>query len=140
MRNKPTGTDLILVARKVLVDQIIPALSEDKRVTARMIAKAMNIASREIEAGDWPMKQALERLAAIIGKDAESEVEFAESTPGALERVVGELSAIVARRIREGEFDRESELRQQVHRHLLAATLDKLKEDDPRYLEAEGFV
>ena len=140
MRNKPTGTDLILVARKALVDEIIGQLPEDKKNIARQIARAMNIASREIDAGDWPLKNSLTRIVEIFGKEAEDDMEFALKTPGAIERVLKDFTATLSRRIREGEFDQESESRQQVQAHLLAFVLDKLQEDDPKYLESEGFA
>jgi len=140
VRNKPTGTDLIILARKVLVERLTAALPEDLRHDARLVARAMNIASREIEAGEWPLKRALERLSEIMGKEVDSEIEFAESSPGALERVVGELNRQLSERIRAGEFDSDSSTKDQVRDHLLQTSLDKLREDDPRYLESQGFA
>lgn len=139
MRNKPTGVDLLLVARKSLVEQLIPSLPEEKRGAARLIARAINIASREAENGEKPLRDALERVSEVLGKDVKSEIEFAQSSPDALERVLGELSVTLSKRIRAGEFDATSKLRDKVHGHLLATTLDKLREDDPRFLEAEGL-
>jgi len=139
MRNKPTGTDLIFVARRTLVDSLIPNLSDDLRPMARQIARAMNIAGREIEAGDWPLRRALERIVEILGKEAKYDAEYAQSTPGALDRTLGEMSAELSRRIREGEFDGSGALREEIRGHLLGCTLDKLREDDPKYLEDEGF-
>jgi hypothetical protein len=51
MRENPSGKDLLDIAREVLREELIPALPADKKYSALMIANAMAIVMRQIEAG-----------------------------------------------------------------------------------------
>ena len=47
MNDRPDATELLAIARRTLLDELLPRLPEELRYTALMIANAMAIASRE---------------------------------------------------------------------------------------------
>ncbi|OWT55646.1 DUF6285 domain-containing protein [Candidimonas nitroreducens] len=51
MLDLPHGPELLDTARRSLLEEILPALPPEQGYTARMIAKAMAIAARELECG-----------------------------------------------------------------------------------------
>src|SRR3546814_15723700 len=48
MNNRPYGNELLDVARRTLLDEILPLLPPEKTYDALMVASAMSIASREL--------------------------------------------------------------------------------------------
>lgn len=52
MREQPQAEDLLHYAREVLLQEIIPALPKELRLTGFMIANAMGIATRQMQNGD----------------------------------------------------------------------------------------
>lgn len=50
MRVEPRGAELLRVARAELLDALLPTIPESHRYAARMVANAMAIAARELEA------------------------------------------------------------------------------------------
>ena len=65
MRVEPGGAELLRVARAELLEQLLPHLPASRHYTARMVANAMAIAARELDAPDLrPID--LARLAAEI--------------------------------------------------------------------------
>ena len=55
MNNQPCGYDLLVTARQLLLDELLPVLPPQARYKALMIANAMGMAGREMkadEAGD----------------------------------------------------------------------------------------
>ncbi len=49
MTNQPDGAALLASARSTLMTQLLPLLPPDKAYAARMIARAMGIAARELQ-------------------------------------------------------------------------------------------
>ncbi len=49
MNNRPNGGELLAVARRTLLDQLLPLLPVSKSYEALMIANAMAIAARELD-------------------------------------------------------------------------------------------
>ena len=49
MNNRPHGNELLTVARRVLLDDLLPQLPADKTYDVLMIANAMAIAARELQ-------------------------------------------------------------------------------------------
>jgi hypothetical protein len=49
MKNRPFGNELLTVARRTLLDELLPLLPPEKAYEALMVAKAMAIAARELE-------------------------------------------------------------------------------------------
>ena len=65
--NLPAAADLLAIARETLLRDIRPQLDEEGRHAAAMIANAMAIAARELEAANAPPDREHERqLAADI--------------------------------------------------------------------------
>ena len=51
MRTEPHGVELLQLARKTLLDEVIPTVPEAHRYALRMVANAIGIAARELAAG-----------------------------------------------------------------------------------------
>lgn len=119
MRDKPDGAALLRVALDTLRDDVVPAVSEERRLAALMIANAVGIVLRELEAGDGPERAAHGRLAAMY--DAPQSGAF-------------DLSWRLARDIRNGAFDPPGPRREMLRTHLMRTTRDRLKEVNPKYL------
>lgn len=62
MRIKPTGTDLLTISRRTLLDELLPLLPESAHYSARMVANAMAIAQRQLDAGDNGLSTDLAQL------------------------------------------------------------------------------
>jgi hypothetical protein len=67
MRELPSGPELLVIAREVLLAELLPHLPEDKVLTARMVANAMGIAAREAAQDPGWMSNAHARMAALTG-------------------------------------------------------------------------
>jgi len=52
MHNQPEAQNLLLTARRLLLDQLVPELEGSRKYEALMIANAMGIAARESVAGE----------------------------------------------------------------------------------------
>ena len=68
MNNHPNAQELLAIARDTFTAEILPALPETLRYTGLMIANAMAIAQREIEAGEAPARAELERLRKLLSE------------------------------------------------------------------------
>src|SRR3546814_14117978 len=79
MNNRPHGNELLTVARRVLLDDLLPLLPADKTYDVLMIAHAMAIAARELQhhgAHDGQSSQAIaqfSRQASLPQPDADTE-------------------------------------------------------------------
>ena len=62
---EPHAPDLLATARDVLLNEILPALPPEKHLAARMVANAMAIAARAVEAAAPPAHDATALAAAI---------------------------------------------------------------------------
>ena len=51
MRTEPHGAELLQLARKTLLEEIVPTVPEAHRYALRMVANAIGIAARELDAG-----------------------------------------------------------------------------------------
>ena len=92
MLDRPDGSELLAVARQTLLERIVPALPEDLRYDALMVANAIAIAAREMNQTSQAIDREREALAALLGA-AGQDLDLA-----GLRRALG-------RRIREGAFD-----------------------------------
>lgn len=119
MREKPTAEDLLTIARQTLLDDVARTLSGETRYQALMIASAMDIARRQIEAGDAALNDEARALTDLLGSE------------GALK----ELNARLAADIRAGAFDSADDRQAAMLKILTDATLAKVRESNPRYLE-----
>jgi hypothetical protein len=113
---------LISVARAALTEDIVPNVPAERRYTALMLGNALGIATRELEAGNRPREEALERLQALY-PDAPREPDLE-----ALERRL-------AADIRGGTHD-SGATHEAVAAYLEARTRDQVAISNPRYLQA----
>lgn len=63
--DRPDAAELLAVARKTLLEELVPALPEEKRYQALMIANALAIAGRALAA---PPAEDLAGLEALAGE------------------------------------------------------------------------
>ena len=115
MRDKPSAADLLNTARRVLAEDLLPALPREKRYAALMVAAAMATAAREAEAGDAPLIVEREALAALYGEDTSLE----------------DLNRRFAADLRAGRFDDAPDAALDILRR---SVLHRLAECNPRYL------
>lgn len=61
------GMRLLQLARRELLEQVLPEISGEARYRVRLIAKAMKIAIQELESGGEPPGEVVAGLAALAG-------------------------------------------------------------------------
>lgn len=128
MQNRPDGVELLDIARRTLLDSLLPALPKEKHYEALMIANAMATASRELasyQANAAPGNAAIDAFLASVPAEAEPDGAQGVADEDALAR------AIRARRIPAAEQPR-------LHQLLLQVTRDKLQQSNPKYLKMPG--
>ena len=133
MRERPTGGELLTIARKVLREELMPLLPEERRYDALMVANAMAIAARQIAFGDAPERRERQNLAGLLGATVEGDVAMAASA------AVGDLYRRLSAEIRSGACDPGTPRHAAVHAFLLDVTIQKLRESAPKTLEAAGM-
>lgn len=116
MREHPDGAELLAIAREVLRKELIPLLPKDKAYDALMIANAMSIAERQLQAGAQPQQEEKTALAALLGRDAD----------------LAELNRDFAAQIRKGSLEDNAAARQL----LWDATVQRVRESAPKALAA----
>jgi hypothetical protein len=77
MRDRPDGAELLRQARSVLLDELADALPESRRYEVLMVASAMAIAARELEAGAADREADRTALEALLGASSEPNLEAA---------------------------------------------------------------
>jgi len=111
MRDAPQGVELLAEARRVLIDTVLPQLNSDSRYQVLMVIRAITLAEREFEANAETEEILGEMLQQLVGSDA----------------TVPELTQLLSKRIRNGDFDVSDEL----YAFLRRAVAFKLKETNP---------
>lgn len=122
MTDRPDAFELLATARSTLLDELLPQLPPSAHYTARMIANAMAIATREL--GAAPLPEELQReLAALAGSAT----------------VVGvgldAVATMLAERLRAGDFDSDGERRLALHRALVRWTAARVAVSNPKAAE-----
>ena len=131
MRDRPAGPELLSIALDTLRDEILPFVDPQHKVDVLMVANAMGIAMRELQAGDEPLRLEYHRLADLCGEEAARIEDHL-----ALNREIRRLNRQLARMIRGGLLDRpDPGLRD----HLWESTKAKLRETNPKYLKRCGL-
>ena len=111
MRDAPQGVELLAEARRVLADKVLPQLSPETRYQLLMAIKAITLAEREFEASAGVEEKLGEKLHRLVGSNA----------------TVPELTQLLSKRIRYGDFDQSGEL----YEFLQLSVAFKLKETNP---------
>lgn len=126
MNDRPDATELIEIARRTLLDEVLPRLPDDLRYRALMIANAMAIAAREHAAGDIDASAELARLQELYGEPPQA------LAGSALRTALSGYNQRLAADIRAGHGDHWAGLRD----HLARTTVDKLTVANPKALDS----
>jgi hypothetical protein len=129
MSDLPTGAQLLDAARSLLRDELLPALPEDKRHAALMIANAMAIAGRQLNGGDAHERHELAALAHLLSLPPPGVAGY--DAPLRAQLVAA--NRLLCARVREGQADHGA-MRAQVLSHLWAMARRKVEESNPKYL------
>jgi hypothetical protein len=129
MNNRPNAPELLAIARATFTAEILPALPETLRYTGLMIANALAIARREIEAGDVPASAEFERLCRLFSERPR------ELSGDTLANAVADYNRRLSEAIRAGRFDREE--RGVLLEHLRRTTEAKLAVSNPKTLSGK---
>lgn len=131
MNNEPDGAELLRVAQKVLREQLLTGIAGEQRYQALMVANAMEIAARELKAGETDLRRELHMLTELYGDTTVSEA--GNST----REKVGSLNKRLARDIRSGMMD--GACAQGVRALLKAQVTARLRVSSPKYLKTIGL-
>ena len=124
MRDLPTGPALLALAREVLLKELMPLLPPTAHLEARLVANSMVIAEREAISAASPAQEILHELEELYGEGGENE-------QGLLRRF--------ARDLRIGAFEEDEPREREAREILWRLTVAKLRDANPRFLNANGF-
>jgi hypothetical protein len=119
MRDLPSGTALLALARNVLMRELLPLLPEERRDDALLVARCMAIAQREAETGAAP--------------DHELRILYGDGT-----RADGLLHRF-ARELRIGAFENSPDREVRARAILWRLTVARLRQSNPEFLAANGI-
>ncbi len=117
IRDQPHGSALLAEARRALVDSVLPGLSAETRYQVLMIVRAITLVERELDAGI--------EIEQKLGRNLHQLLDFDGTLP--------ELSRVLVKRIRNGDFDSSGEL----YAFLQLVAAYKLKETNPSKVGTE---
>lgn len=86
MINQPDGAALLDVARRTLMERLLPALPPGDAYAARMVARAMGIAARELRQGQAFQADAASAIAGFLEQAGLGDLPADERTLGRLIR------------------------------------------------------
>jgi len=129
MNNRPNAQELLAIARETFTAEILPALPDKLRYAGLMIANALAIARREIEAGEAPLRAECERLRTLFSESLQ------EAASDALPVALADYNRRLAAEIRAGRFDKEE--RAVLLEHLRKTTEEKLAVSNPKALSGK---
>ncbi len=127
MSEAADARDLLAIARTTLLEQVLPALPEAHRYDVLMIANAIGITLRAIEADNVTLRG---EHGSVLGLVDRAPAELRSFSTEALAVLNAELVAA----IRAGKFDDGGELGERLHVHLLETVRDRLRVDNPKAL------
>ena len=134
MREQPSGEHLLETARNLLREELLPALPEQRRHAALMIANAMAIAMRQLKNGEAAEREEAAALERILSIRHNHDVEAVHAL--ARDRLL-DLNRRLCQAIREGRAD-AGPLRDAVREHLLRVARLRVAESNPKYLAPTG--
>ncbi len=121
MNDRPDAAELISIARQTLLSEVLPDAKSEHLYALRMIANALGIAARELEAQEADIAVETQGLDAFYGDARNS----------------GDLQARnrqLARDIRRGAFEQSNAQETELRRHLTATARAKLAAAYPKGL------
>jgi hypothetical protein len=129
MRDRPTGSELLHEARRVLQEEVVPELGGEARFKVLMVANAMAMAMRELEQGEAPAHAEYEAFLSLYG-----ETRRPVEDSYALEELLLAFNQRFADEIRRGERDGEG----LSHRILVNQARARVLISNPRIAKAES--
>lgn len=102
-RGEPTGARLLELARRELLEDLLPQLQGEARYRARLVANAMKIAGQELEGGPAERAETAYRLRGLA----------AAALPGGVDVTAmadSEIAATLCAALRAGRLDGQREL------------------------------
>jgi hypothetical protein len=133
MSDRPGGADLLRTARDALLKQVMPQSPAGLRYELLMIANAMAIAARELEAGAEFDYRELAGMGQLLGVHTSDTFEDNGQPASAL----AAQRRILRAQIRAGRYDSGAAQRALL-RHLQATVRDKLALSNPKLLTREN--
>jgi hypothetical protein len=131
MQDRPTARELTTAVAHFLNQELAPTVTNPRlRFRVLIAANLMAIVTRELDAGDTPIRAEWQRLATLLDKTASEAPANAEDMRSAVEALERELCA----RIRAGDAD-TGPWRAAVVSHVQATVIDKLRVANPRFLQ-----
>jgi hypothetical protein len=120
MRDLPSGSALLALARDVLLNELMPLLPEERRSDALLVAKCMAIAQQEAEAPAEEGRAILCEIELLCGQGVDPWRRFAYD-------------------LRVGAFECSEPRDRAVRAVLWRQTVAKLRQSNPEFLAANGF-
>ncbi len=111
IRDQPNAADLLLEARRELVDGVLPDINSKARYKVAMVLRAMELAERELNSDPAVENRLVEWLRQLLATD--------EAEPLLID--------MLKRRLREGKFDASEKL----YEMLRLAVANRLKVSNP---------
>jgi hypothetical protein len=122
MRTRPHGADLLACAQTLLREELIKSLPPEQKHNALMIANAMAVAARQLQAGEAPEREEGARLSGLLEHSLEAENALCVA------------NRALAALIRGGWADPGQSRRADVFAHLRQVVRQAVAESNPKYL------
>ena len=133
---RPEGADLLDTARRLLLDRLLPALPEELRYDALMVASAIAMGSRELSSAEKLERAALKRLAGLYPEMDLDSVDGKAARTEAFDRLCAQLVTD----IRAGAFDEPGNRQKQFLDHLRETTRARMLLSNPKRMAALDAV
>ena len=138
MRDLPPGPELLVLARDVLLNELLPLLPQESQLDARLVANSIAIAEREARAGDRMWQEVAQRLEALYSAIPKSgPITYCGGIGDDLEN--SELLRRFAHDLRAGRFEDSPSQEGEARLLLWRLTIAKLRCANPRFLTANGL-
>ncbi len=121
MRNQPSEKELLSIAMKVLKERLLPELTGESRYNGLMVARSIEIVSRQFNSDLATDFSEVALLTELLEKNADTET----------------LNSLLAKKIRENDFHKNSKLSHTVWQTLVKISKQKVSESNPKYLQSD---
>lgn len=130
MQDRPTAHELTEAVALFLSEELAPTVTDPRlRFRVLIAANLMQIVTRELAAGDGPLREEQARLLTLLGRD-----DAAPPAEGDLHQSVDTLGRELCARIRSGEAD-DGPWHALVAAYAEASLIEKLRIANPKFLQ-----
>lgn len=130
MQDRPTADELTEAVSQFLQAELAPSLADPRlRFRALIAANLMAIVTRELRAGDAPLRAEWRSLAGLLGRGGEAPGDHAD-----LRAAIDAMGRELCARIRAGEAD-AGPWAEAAHAYAESAVIARLQIANPRFLE-----